>query len=231
MLKKGIIVAILMVVALGIGIYSFFHLNNQIVKADHEKQNELKAEGANEQKSEARKKVEQMTDDELKNLLIKGKKGNKGEVEVTREETEMLRAVRVEEYYDLFGMTDDEVLGHINSQHQYLDEMILLLHRGEIEHTEKFHFWGRFGFEWIKENYNFENEYYNKSINEVLNLMEEYAQTKNRDALFSLKFILYELNQEFNPESIATNRANELTLFNAVRIWNGKDPLEYRVLK
>ena len=135
----------------------------------------------------------------------------------------MLRAIPPNKYYDLIGMTDDEVLGYIDGYHQSIDEMILRIYKGTEDVDEEF-LSGKAEFEWIRENYDFEKEDQKKSINEILDLIDEYMEG-NEDALFSLKYTLYELNEELNPESLKEKRANKLTLDDAVRIQNGKDPI------
>lgn len=226
--KKRLFILLLIMVALGIGGCNTFQGNNQEVQADQTDEKQDKSETKEdreyeEQNSEARKKVDKMTDEELKELIEKGDKANKGEIKVTEEESEMLRAIPPERAYDLMGMSDDEVIGFIKGYHQHIDTMIMLFHEEAEEYNEEY-LSGKPEFEWIKENYDFEKEYYNESINEIMYLIDEYTEG-NQDALFSLKYILYELNEEFNPESLEMVRANKLTLSNAVRIQNGKDPI------
>src|SRR5690625_5392681 len=109
MLKEKFIFTLLIAIALGVGGYNLYSPNNQTVQADKTDESETKEE--KEQNSDARKKVKEMTDEELKELIIKGKKGNKGEVEVTQEETDMLRSIGSDKFYDLMGKTVTEKLG------------------------------------------------------------------------------------------------------------------------
>lgn len=205
------------------GLGLFLYTSKQPIQAEttDEEQVKEKEDSNEESKSEARKKVEKMTDEEIKELINKGRKANKGEVEVTEEETEMLRAITPDEAYDLIGMTDDEVLRFINGYHQTIDTYIMLFHKGAEEYNEEY-LPGKPEFEWIKENYIFEKEHHNESINKILELIDEYTEN-NVDALFSLKHILYELNEELNPESLKKERANKLTLDDAIRIQKGID--------
>lgn len=224
MRKKRLIFALLIVGALGISGYSIFQGNDQIVQADQtdKKQDDSENKEVSEQKREATKKVEKMTDEEIKELINKGKKANKGEVEVTEEETELLRSIPPEKYYDLMGMTDNEVLGYIDSYHLNINNMIRNIHKGKEDENEGLV--GIVEFEWIKENYDFDNEYYNESINEILHLIDEYNEKGNQNILFSLKYILHELNHEFNPESLDEDIPSQLSIVDTVRIQNGKDP-------
>src|SRR5690625_181579 len=136
MLKKKFIFTLLIEIALGVGGYSPNIQNNQTYQADKtdEKQDDSETKEEKEQNSDARKKVEEMTDEELMELIIKGKKANKGEVEVTQEETDMLRSIGPDKYYDLMGMTDEEVLGFINGYHQHIDEEIMSVYEEEYEY-------------------------------------------------------------------------------------------------
>jgi len=224
MLKEKFIFTLLIAIALGVGGYNLYSPNNQTVQADKtdEKQDESETKEEKEQNSDARNKVEEMTDEELRELIIKGKKGNKGEVEVTQEETDMLRSIGPDKYYDLMGITDEEVLGFIDGYHQHINGEIMSVYEEEYEYLIPLSY--KPEFEWINENYDFEKAHYNESINEILNLMDDYAEG-NQDALFSLKYILYELNEELNPETIKEERANKLTLDDATRIQNGEDPI------
>src|SRR5690625_7551527 len=113
-----------------------------------------------------------MTDEELMEVIIKGKKANKGEVEVTQEETDMLRSIDPDKYYDLMGMTDEEVLGFINGYHQHIDEEIMSIYEEEYENLIPLSY--KPEFEWINENHDFEKVQYNESIKEILNLINEY---------------------------------------------------------
>src|SRR5690625_5216765 len=118
MLKEKFIFTLLIAIALGVGGYNLYTPNNQTGQADKtdEKKDETETKEEKEQNSDARNKVEEMTDEELRELIIKGKKANKGEVEVTQEETDMLRSIGPDKYYDLMGITDEEVLGFIRSE-------------------------------------------------------------------------------------------------------------------
>ena len=224
MIKRKFITTLLLMGVLGIGVYGLYQGDGQSIRAGQtdESQEEIGTNEVKEQKSKAREKVEKMTDEEMKELIYKGKEANKGNVEVTEEETDMLKAITPSEYYDLIGMTDEEVLAYISAYHQQIDERIMFIHQGKEEYNE--YLSGKPEFEWIKENYDFEKEYYNESINEIVNLIDEFMEG-NQDALFSLKYMLYELNEEFNPESLKEERANKVTLSNAVRIQNGQEPI------
>src|SRR5699024_3484767 len=81
-------------------------------------------------------------------------------------------------------------------------------------------------FEWIKENHEFENKKHNETINKIVELMHEYKKDKDEDIIFTLKPILYELNKELNPGSLKERRATELTLRDAERIKEGKEPID-----
>src|SRR5690625_668397 len=176
MIKRKFITTLLIMVALGTGVYGLFQVDDQLIQADQTdgSQEETGTNEEKEQKSEAREKVEQMTDEEIKELIHKGKEANKGDVEIKKEETDMLKAITPSEYYDLIGMTDEEVLAYINAYHQQIDVEIMLFHEGKEEYSE--YLSGKPEFEWIKENYDFEKEYYNESINEIVDLIDEYMQ-------------------------------------------------------
>src|SRR5690625_1990885 len=96
-------------------------------------------------------------------------------------------------------MTDKEILSFINGYHQHIDEEIMSIYEEEYENLIPLSY--KPEFEWINENHDFEKVHYNESINEILNLMDENAEG-NQDALFSLKYNLYELNAELNTETI-----------------------------
>src|SRR5690625_1949653 len=134
----------------------------------------------------------------------------------------MRSSIDQDKYYVLMVKTAEEVLCIINGYHQHIDEEIMSIYEEEYENLIPLSY--KPEFEWINENHDFEKVHYNESINEILNLMDEYAEG-NQDALFSLKYILYELNEELNPETIKEERANKLTLDDATRIQNGEDPI------
>ncbi len=231
MLKKRFLITLVIALALSIGVFALFQGNDQTVKAngndaqhremDRKTKEEEQAEQPN---SEAREKLDEMTDEEIKDLLHKGDQANKGEAEVTDEEVDMLKSITPDKYYNLMGMTDDEVLNYIDGYHAYINTTIMLFHEEAEEYSEEF-LPGRAEFEWIKENYPFEKEYDKELINEILNLRDEFMEG-NQDALFSLKYVLYELNAAINPESIEESRAYDLSLSNVVRIQNGREPID-----
>lgn len=228
MRKRGSIVTLLIVVSLVVGVYTIVHFQgNDRVQGDLsvEKQEKSTTQEEKEPKNDPSEKVEEMADEELKELIIKGRKANQGEVEVTPEETEMLKNVPPKKYYALMGMTDDEVLGYIDNYHQTIDRQIMLFHEGGND--EKC-LPGEAEFKWIEENYDFEKDDQKESIKEILDLRADYMEG-NQDALFSLKRILYDLNEELNPESLKEERDNNfiLTLDDSVRIHIGEDPINY----
>ena len=230
--KKRFFIVLLIVVALGIGGCNTFQGNNQKVQADQTDEKQDKSETKEDREEtesvgnvQAKAELDKLTDEEIIELIKKSEDNNHQITDdFTEEDASILKELSDEKYYDLMGMTDDEVLGYINGYHQHIDTMIMLFHKEAEEFNEEY-LAGKAEFEWMKENYDFEKEYYNESINEILYLIDEYTEG-NQDALFSLKYILYELNEEFNPESLEMVRANKLTLSNAVRIQNGKDPIK-----
>src|SRR5690625_2580403 len=131
MLKEKFIFTLLIAIALGVGGYNLYSPNNQTVQADKtdEKQDESETKEEKEQNSDARNK-----DEEIRKLIIKGKKGKKGEVEVTQEETDMLRSIGPDKYYDLMGITDEEVLGFIDGYHQHINGEIMSVYEEEYEY-------------------------------------------------------------------------------------------------
>lgn len=121
-IKRKTITTLLIMGALGIGFYGVFQGDDQLIQADQTDESQEKTGTYEEknQKSEAREKVEKMTDEEMKELIYKGKKANKVDAELTEEETDMLKAITPSEYYDLIGMTDEEILAYINAYHQQM---------------------------------------------------------------------------------------------------------------
>ncbi|MBM7597689.1 type III secretory pathway component EscV [Virgibacillus halotolerans] len=241
MIKKGFIIKLMVVVALGIGVYSFFHETDQTANAERtdEKQKESatkESKQVKEQKSEAREKIEQLSDEETIALIKKGRKANRDGEEVTQEETKMLKAITQDEFYNLMGMSDKSVLGTVDAYHQSVNSQIFSVYQEESDDHQNIQYADenktsdkeaiipyKKEFEWINENYDFGNEYYNESINEILKLMDEYDEG-NQDALLSLKTILYELNEEYNPETLDRVTAYNVSLEDVERIKNGEEP-------
>ena len=186
-----------------------------------------------EEFKEARAKLEELSEDEIKELI---KKPAENDYQITDDFTEddklILNTLTTEEYYDLVGMTEDEVLNWIDVYHGKVNTYINYAHqKGGVDSDEYKEYrkdtmtGTKEEFEWIRDNYKFDKEYHNEAIKEIVKLIDAHAEG-NSDALFSLKYILYELNQELNPESLEEGKANDLTLYNAVRIQNGENPLD-----
>lgn len=223
MFNRKPFIVLLSVIVLGIGGAGlFFYTSKQPMKAETTNEEQEKKDVDEENKSEASGGLENLSDEEILELFDKFEKANKGGEKLNEEEAELLRAIPPEKAYDLMGMTDDEVLGYINGFHQHIDTLIMLYHEGSEDFNEEF-LTGKPEFEWMKENYNFEKEEHYEAINEILDLIDKYPEN-NKDVLFSLKPILWELNEELNPESLKEERANKLSLEDAERIQNGQDP-------
>jgi len=181
---------------------------------------------------ESRAELEKLTDDEIIELLNKSK-DNKHQIteDFTEDEVLMLKTLTSDEYYDLMGMTDDEVLNWIDVYHDHININIIHAHQDGGVDSDKYDEEHRdiiqglkSEFKWIRDNYKFEKEYHNDLMKEIVDLIDAHVDGDNH-ALFSLKYILHELNEEFNPESFDEERATHLTLSNAVRIQNGQDPI------
>ncbi|GGP09229.1 hypothetical protein [Oceanobacillus neutriphilus] len=203
--------------------------NNEVAQAEGKdaQQRELKhkeekqVEGPS---SEAREKVKEMTDEEIEELINKNREGNMSGDNLTEEEIEILKAIPAEQFYNIMGMTDDEVKGYIDGYQRNINGIIIGTHKNPTEYEENL-LPGKAEFEWIKENYDFDSEYDKESINEILELIDEYNEG-NQKAIFSLKYVFYELNEKLNPKSIEETYASDLSLSNTVRIQNGKDPID-----
>lgn len=206
--------------------------NTETEPAENEDEDEAKEEWDHPHYEESRAELEKLTDDEVIELLNKSK-DNKHQIteDFTENEALILKTLTGEEYYDLIGMTESEVLNWLDAYHSHINTNILFAdqvggidsdrykeHRGVISSA-------KIEFEWIRDNYNFEKEYYNELIEEILNLMDQHA-SGNNDALFDLKYILYEMNAEFNPHTLKEEKATNLSLSNTVRIQNGESPID-----
>lgn len=234
MFKRKSIIALLSVIVLGVGGTSLFlYTSKQLIQAETTNEEREKKDFDKEIKSEerkAREKLEKLSDEEILELIDKFDKANKGGEKLNDEDAQIIRTLTSDEYYNLTGMTDDEVLNWIDIYHGIINSNIMLAHQeggvdseGYEEYRETIT--GLKGeFKWIRDNYNFEKEYHNDLMKEIVDLIDAHVDGDN-DALFSLKYILYELNEEFNPESFDEERATHLTLSNAVRIQNGQDPI------
>lgn len=179
-----------------------------------------------------REKLDKLTDKEIIELLEKAKE-NKYQVTEDFTEDELLTLQTMTRYDELvlLGMTESEIYNMFDNFHNTINSRILSayqeggLESEEYEEIRSGILYFKLDFEWIRDNYNFEKEYHNELMKEIINLIEDHALGDN-DALFSLKYIIYELNLEFNPESFDEERATHLTLSNAVRIQNGKNPID-----
>lgn len=181
---------------------------------------------------EAREKIEKMSEEELRELA---KKPEENDYQITDDFTEedksILDALSAKEYYDIVGMTKEEVLSWIDSYHEHINMVLTNIDQHGVTKYEedngpKNHLMGfRREFAWIRDNYEFDQKYHNDLIEEIVDLIDEHANGDN-EALFSLKYVLYELNAEFNPETIKEDTATSVTLTDTERIKKGKKPLK-----
>lgn len=231
-IRKRILITISILIALAIGGVGMMYTKDKDAQADSKEQTNPKTENkdikVDKKEKEKANPIDDYTDDELKELIIKGRKANKGEIElsdITEEELTIMKSIPPKKHYDLMGMTDENVLGYIDGLHNQINILILEHYEG-TERTDIEFLPNTPAFEWINENHNFENEKHNKTINKIVELMQEYKKNKDEDIIFTLKPILYELNKELNPGSLKERRATELTLRDAERIKEGKEPID-----
>ena len=101
-------------------------------------------------------------------------------------------------------MLEDEVYKLLDGFHDSINTNIIVASQEggfdseEYEDHRKVIWSFKTEFEWIRDNFEFEKEYHHELIKEIISLMDDHVLGDN-DALFSLKYILYELNVEFNP--------------------------------
>ncbi|WP_339184574.1 hypothetical protein [Oceanobacillus sp. FSL W7-1293] len=236
MLKKKFIITFVIAVALITGVFVFLESNNQVAQADEKDAQQRELENKEEKQApdieerqrmiEAREKLEAMTDEEVEELIDKLEeyRHNDGD-NLTEEEMYLSKYIPPERYYDIKGMTDDEVKGYINNYHINLNSRVIANHKNPEQYEGEL-LVGKAEFEWIKENYDFESEYDKESINEVLELIDEFNEEGDEDTLFQLKYIFYELDAKFNPDTENEYFPGDLSLTNTVRIQNGQDPID-----
>lgn len=231
-ITKRILITATILIALAIGGVGIMYTKNKDIQADAKEQTNLEIENKDKKVDKKEKEksnpIDDYTDEELKELMIKGRKANKGEIElseITDEELKIMKSIPPKKHYDLMGMTDENVLGYIDGLHNQIN--ILILNSYKDADNEDIEFFPNTPvFEWIKENHEFENKKHNETINKIVELMHEYKKDKDEDIIFTLKPILYELNKELNPGSLKERRATELTLRDAERIKEGKEPID-----
>lgn len=242
MKRKYLGIASLLLVLIVGGFSSYLYNSSQNVKADSTNVKQEVVEEESEKVSnvadrnskekvpnkEAREKLEKITDEELKDALTRAKDKTGVEIgkEFTEEEIEILNTITPEEYYDLMGMTEEEVYNWLDVYHLTIDMNIVFAHQEGIdsetynkEHRHHVDFEPEF--KWIAENYEFETEYHNSLIKDIIKLMQVHKDGDN-DALFALKSTLYELNGAYNPEKL---KDSMVSLSDAEKIRNGEEPV------
>lgn len=222
-----VIIPTLTVLVLLVGLFIFLANSNKSIFAKNTEieQNDIESN----KQSEARKKLENLSDEEIKELIHRFHEANEGGKKITKQEYSILNTLTPTEYYDIIGMTEDEIYNLFDVLLVNVNSFIITAHEDGSDGVNYNKFKKNVtnlkeDFEWIVNNHDFEKEYHKEMVKYLLELMDSYDNGDN-DALFSLKYVLHEINREFNPEIFDRNTAVDVTLSNAVRIQNGQEPI------
>jgi len=245
MKKKSFVAVSLLLVLVLSG--CFASNSNEDIKVDTSEEKEEDAKEKNEEiilvgdaesqpvdeseNKKARKELEKLTDAELKELLnrVKHLSGEEISKKITKKEIEMLSTLAPEEYWDLMGLTEEEIYNLIAVLYGNVNSNIIFAYQNGIDSDEynETHRDLVVGFEpqfrWIDKNYEFETEYHNNLIKDIIVLTQKHANGNN-EALFALNYTLLELNSEYNPDKLKEIRATSASLSDIEKIRNGKEP-------
>lgn len=141
-----------------------------------------------------------------------------GEIEIDDNGNYVIKNLTEEDVHQVFYAFEYSINTNVTLAHQeginsasYNDN-----HRYEVGKFDK-------EFEWMKKNFDFENDQHTKLFEEILDSIEKH-KTGDNEALLALKKAVYELNLDINPHLKEEKTAMDVTVEDAKKIINGKTP-------
>lgn len=135
-----------------------------------------------------------------------------------------------DEILDSIGLSEEEIYNIFHVFHGNVNTRIIFAYQEGIE-SDNYNEQHRKGvlnfqneFMWLEKNYDFGTKYVNNLIKDVNRLIQAHVDGDN-DALFTLKYVMYELDYMFNPEKAKEITAITVSLSNAEKIRKGEEPV------
>lgn len=228
-LKIMYIILLMVIVTVGCSTKDKQNVTEEKRNGKEEHEIEEKDELDIELDEEARSKIEQLTEEELRELIKRSEGLSSGEIEeqFSQEELDMLGTLTEVEIYDLIGMSEEEVYNFIYLYHNSVNLSItnsykLGINSENYEEQER-HKVGEFEeeFKWIINNFDLGSEYFNELAKDVVKLSQEHKEGDN-DALYQLKYVLYEMDMYFNKEK--EERISNISISDVEKIRKGEEP-------